>query len=59
MIFAMGDEVQHKQGGTIMVVTDNASGMVECRWYDGYSVRREAFRSDELSHLSSAQQMAS
>ncbi|NWA59834.1 DUF2158 domain-containing protein [Pantoea sp. B9002] len=59
MIFAISDEVQHKQGGPTMVVTDYASGMVECRWYDGYSVRRKAFRSDELSHLSSAQQLAS
>jgi len=42
-----------------MVVTGYASGMVECRWYDGYSVRREAFRSDELSHLSGAHQLAS
>jgi hypothetical protein len=22
--------------------------MVECRWYDGYGVKREAFREDEL-----------
>ncbi|MFJ5159021.1 YodC family protein [Pantoea sp. NPDC088449] len=60
MIFAISDEVQHKQGGPTMVVTGYASGMVECRWYDGYSVRREAFHSDELSHSSSgAQQLAS
>lgn len=31
-----------------MVVTGFASGMVECRWYDGYGVKREAFREDEL-----------
>jgi len=59
MIFAISDEVQYKQGGPTMVVTGYASGMVECRWYDGYSVQREAFRSDELSHVSSAQQLAS
>lgn len=59
MIFAISDEVQHKQGGPTMVVTGYASGMVECRWYDGYCVRREAFHSDELSHLSTAQQLAS
>lgn len=59
MIFAISDEVQHIKGGPTMVVTGYASGMVECRWYDGYSVRREAFRSDELRHLTSAQQLAS
>lgn len=31
-----------------MVVTGFASGMVECRWYDGYVVKREASREDEL-----------
>lgn len=31
-----------------MVVTGFANGMVECRWYDGYGVKREAFREDEL-----------
>lgn len=31
-----------------MIVTGYASGMVECRWYDGYGVKREAFREDEL-----------
>ncbi|EKS1846130.1 DUF2158 domain-containing protein [Cronobacter muytjensii] len=31
-----------------MVVTGYSSGMVECRWYDGYGVQREAFREDEL-----------
>ncbi|MDF7648619.1 MULTISPECIES: YodC family protein [Pantoea] len=59
MTFAISDEVQHKEGGPTMVVTGYASGMVECRWYDGFSVRREAFRSDELSHLSAARQLAS
>jgi len=32
--------------------------MVECRWYDGYAVRSEAFRSDELCALNPAQQLA-
>jgi uncharacterized protein YodC (DUF2158 family) len=31
-----------------MVVTGYASGMIECRWYDGFGVKREAFREDEL-----------
>ncbi len=31
-----------------MVVTGFASGMVECCWYDGYGVKHEAFREDEL-----------
>jgi uncharacterized protein YodC (DUF2158 family) len=33
-----------------MVVTGYSSGMVECRWYDGYGIKREAFREDELQH---------
>jgi len=51
MVFAISEEVQHKEQGQTMVVTGFASGMVECRWYDGYAVRSEAFRSDELSAL--------
>ncbi|MBN7120164.1 DUF2158 domain-containing protein [Erwinia billingiae] len=47
----VSQEVQLKSGGPAMVVTDYASGMVECRWYDGHSVRREAFREEELSPL--------
>jgi uncharacterized protein YodC (DUF2158 family) len=31
-----------------MIVTGYSSGMVECRWYDGHVVKREAFREDEL-----------
>ncbi|CCO82805.1 hypothetical protein BN433_2239 [Erwinia amylovora Ea266] len=31
-----------------MIVTGFSSGMVECRWYDGFSVRREAYRAEEL-----------
>lgn len=54
MSFIISDEVQHKDGGPAMIVTGMASGMVECRWYDGFSVRREAFREEELSSLSSA-----
>lgn len=59
MAFAISEEVQHKKDGQTMVVTGYASGMVECRWYDGYAVRREAFRSEELSSPSAAQQLAS
>lgn len=57
MNFAISDEVQHHDGGPVMVVTGYASGMVECRWYDGYSVRREAFRHEELTHFN--EQLAS
>ncbi|EKI19812.1 hypothetical protein ECTW15901_2294 [Escherichia coli TW15901] len=31
-----------------MIVTGYSSGMVECRWYDGYGVKREAFHETEL-----------
>lgn len=48
MVFLVSDEVKAKNGGCSMVVTGYAGGMIECRWYDGYSVRREAFREDEL-----------
>jgi len=48
MVFVVSDEVQAKKGGPRMIVTGYASGMVECRWYDGYGVKREAFREDEL-----------
>ncbi len=48
MVFLVSDEVQSKKGGPLMIVTGYASGMVECRWYDGYGVKREAFREDEL-----------
>ncbi|MDW8846697.1 DUF2158 domain-containing protein [Erwinia sp. MMLR14_017] len=51
----VSDEVQLKNGGPAMVVTGYASGMVECRWYDGYSVRREAFREEELAPLLTGQ----
>ncbi|HAI04240.1 MULTISPECIES: YodC family protein [Pantoea] len=59
MVFAISEEVQHKKDGQTMVVTGYASGMVECRWYDGYAVRREAFRSEELSASNPARQLAS
>ncbi|MBK0000378.1 DUF2158 domain-containing protein [Erwinia sp. S43] len=52
MMFIISNEVQHKDGGPVMIVTGVASGMVECRWYDGFSVRREAFREDELAATS-------
>ncbi|ALB55461.1 DUF2158 domain-containing protein [Cronobacter turicensis] len=48
MVFLVSDEVQRKNSGQRMVVTGYSSGMVECRWYDGYGVQREAFREDEL-----------
>lgn len=48
MVFLVSDNVKAKTGGPSMVVTGYASGMVECRWYDGFSVKREAFREDEL-----------
>ncbi|MBV4411643.1 DUF2158 domain-containing protein [Enterobacteriaceae bacterium YMB-R22] len=48
MRFTIGDEVRHTNGAQRMIVTGVASGMVECRWYDGYTVQREAFREDEL-----------
>ncbi|KAA1050628.1 YodC family protein [Pseudocitrobacter sp. 73] len=48
MVFLVSDEVQSKNGGQRMVVTGYASGMVECRWYDGFGVKREAFHEDEL-----------
>lgn len=49
MVFVVSDEVQRKIGGPSMVVTGYSSGMVECRWYDGFGVQREAFREDELT----------
>ncbi len=48
MVFMVSDEVMTKNGGRHMVVTGYASGMVECRWYDGFGVKREAFREEEL-----------
>ncbi|WP_342753788.1 DUF2158 domain-containing protein [Pantoea sp. MBD-2R] len=56
----VSEEVQLKEGGPSMIVTGYASGMVECRWYDGYSVRREAFHENELCALNPEQtQLAS
>lgn len=56
----VSEEVQLKEGGPAMVVTGYASGMVECRWYDGHSVKREAFREEELLPLRiGANQLAS
>ena len=48
MVFLVSDEVKAKNGGPRMIVTGYSSGMVECRWYDGHVVQREAFREDEL-----------
>lgn len=42
MVFLVSDEVKPKNGGPRMVVTGYASGMVECRWYDGYGIKQEA-----------------
>ncbi|WP_435945475.1 YodC family protein [Dryocola sp. BD586] len=49
MVYVVSDEVQPKNGGPRMIVTGFSSGMVECRWYDGYGVKREAFREDDLA----------
>ena len=59
MFINVSDEVKHKEQGQTMVVTGIASGMVECRWYDGHSVRREAFREDELFSVTTPRQLAS
>ena len=48
MVFLVSDEVKPKNGGPCMIVTGYSSGMVECRWHDGYGIKREAFREDEL-----------
>ena len=48
MVFLVSDEVEPKKGGPRMIVTGYSSGMVECRWHDGYSIKREAFREEEL-----------
>ncbi|MTH48041.1 YodC family protein [Intestinirhabdus alba] len=48
MLFSVGEVVTVKAGGPRTIVTGYSSGMVECRWYDGFGVRREAFREDEL-----------
>lgn len=58
MNFIVSDEVQHREGGPAMIVTGVASGMVECRWYDGFSVKREAFREEELLASSSDTRLA-
>ena len=39
MVFFVSEEV---------IVTGYSSGMVECRWYDGFGVKREAFHENEL-----------
>lgn len=49
MVFVVSEEVKRKIGGPRMVVTGYSSGMVECRWYDGFGVQREAFREEELT----------
>ncbi|EPE8695264.1 YodC family protein [Salmonella enterica subsp. enterica serovar Agona] len=48
MVFSVSEEVTVKEGGPRMIVTGYSSGMVECRWYDGFGVKREAFLENEL-----------
>ncbi|XPE53095.1 DUF2158 domain-containing protein [Shigella flexneri] len=36
----VSEEVTVKEGGPRMIVTGYSSGMVECRSYDGYGVKR-------------------
>lgn len=48
MVFLVSEEVNVKEGGPRMIVTGYSSGMVECRWYDGFGVKREAFHEYEL-----------
>ncbi len=48
MSFMVSEEVTVKEGGPRMIVTGYSSGMVECRWYDGYGVKREAFHETDL-----------
>ena len=50
MSFMVSEEVTVKEGGPRMIVTGYSSGMVECRWYDGYGVKREAFHETGHSH---------
>ena len=38
MVFLISDEVKPKNGGPGMIVTGYSSGMVECRWHDGYGI---------------------
>ncbi|HAU3160093.1 TPA: DUF2158 domain-containing protein [Salmonella enterica subsp. houtenae] len=44
MVFSVSEEVTVPR----MIVTGYSSGMVECRWYDGFGVKREAFHENEL-----------
>ena len=48
MVLLVSDEVRRKSGGPRIVVTVFSILIVEFRWYDGYVVKREAFREDEL-----------
>ena len=43
MSFMVSEEVTVKEGGPRMIVTGYSSGMVECRWYDVYGVKGDAF----------------
>ncbi len=48
MSFMVSEEVTVKRGGPRMIVTGYSSGMVECRWYDGYGVKRKLFMKPSL-----------
>lgn len=48
MVFSVSEEVTVKEGGPRMIVTGYSSVMVECRWYDCFGVKREAFHENEL-----------
>ncbi len=43
MSFMVSEEVTVKEGGPRMIVTGYSSGMVECRWYDGYGGQAGSF----------------
>ncbi|WP_428943398.1 YodC family protein [Pantoea sp. FN060301] len=57
-MLVIGQEVQLQEGEPAMIVTGYASGMIECRWYDGHCVRQEAFREEELIAVGGEHQQA-
>ena len=59
MVYMVSEEVRRKNGGPRMVVTGYSSGMVECRWYDGFGVKREAFREEDLTPVKALAQQQS
>ncbi len=48
MSFMVSEEVTVKEGGPRMIVTGYSSGMVECRWYDGYGSSGKLFMKPSL-----------